>query len=381
MAETPVFLFGTLRHAPLFELVGGCPLSGVAATLPETACELAMGGDWPVLVARPGAVAPGLLIRVDPDTLARLDFYEAVFGYVRETVTVRTDAGAVDAQLWRPEAEDAGRGTRWDLEDWAARWAPLTREAAADIMRRRGRQLAEEVARLSGIIRARAGAVLRTRGWTRPRALGGGLDRRGLEVVSQSHPYDGFFSVEELVARHARFDGGAPLTVRRAVYRVADAATVLPYDPVRDRVLLIEQIRFGPIVHGDPAPWLLEPVAGLVDGGETPEETAYRETVEEAGVILDDLHFVARYYPSPGGVAQVIFSYLGIADLPDDAGTLGGQDDEGEDILGHVVSYDAVMDLLAAGDIVNAPAILTLQWLATHRDRLRRAAARGGGAA
>jgi nudix-type nucleoside diphosphatase (YffH/AdpP family) len=346
MAETAVFLFGTLRHADLLRLVAGREVAGEDAVLAGAACERAMGGDWPVLVARSGARAPGRLVVVDDATLARLDYYEAVFGYVRDTVTVETEAGPVAADLWRPTQTDPGRGTPWDLAAWAEGWAALTLEAARDIMRRMGRQPAGEVARLSGIIRARAGAVQRTRAWSRPRQRHGGLDGSAVEILSRSHPYDGFFSMEEIVARHARFDGAEPQTVLRAVYRVADAATVLPYDPVRDRVLLVEQVRFGPIVQGDPAPWLLEPVAGLVDAGETPEEAARREAVEEAGVLIDALHFVARYYPSPGGVAQVLFSYVGIADLPDEAATLAGHLDEGEDILGHVVPFAEAMAMM-----------------------------------
>lgn len=377
MPDTALFLYGTLRHAPLLELVAGQAVPGEAAALPEATCALAMGGDWPVLLPRAGARAEGLLIRVDEAVLARLDFYETVFGYRREAVTVETAGGPVAADLWRPEEEDPGRDRAWDLKDWAAEWAPLTLEAAGDIMRRLGRQTPGEVSRLVDVIRARAGAVLRTRAWTRPGRRQGGLDASGVEVLSRSHPYDGFFSMEEIVARHARFDGKGQETVRRAVYRVADAATVLPYDPVRDRVLLIEQVRFGPLAQGDPAPWLLEPVAGLIDGGESPEDCARRETVEEAGVLLGDLHFVARYYPSPGGVAQVLFSYVGIADLPDDAATLGGQEEESEDILGHVVSFDEAVALMEGGDIVNAPAIVTLQWLLLHRDGLRRAAGSG----
>jgi nudix-type nucleoside diphosphatase (YffH/AdpP family) len=370
--ETPVFLFGTLRHAPLLGLVAGRPLAGEAAELAGAACELAMAGDWPVLVPRDGARANGLLIRVDDAALARLDYYEAVFGYGRETVTVETAAGPVRAEAWRPSARDPGRGAPWNLDAWVAEWGALTLETAGDIMRRMGRQTPEEVGRLANIIRARAGAVLRTRGWTRPGRRQGGLDAGAVEILSRAHPYDGFFGVEEIVARHARFDGTGPETVTRAVYRVADAATVLPYDPVRDRILLIEQVRFGPLAQGDPAPWLLEPVAGLIDGGESPEACARRETVEEAGLLLEDLHFVARYYPSPGGVAQVFYSYVGIADLPDEAATLGGHEDESEDILGHVLSFDEAVAMMEGGDIVNAAAIVTLQWLAVHRDRLRR---------
>jgi hypothetical protein len=103
-----------------------------------------------------------------------------------------------------------------------------------------------------------------------------------------------------------------------------------------------------------------------------PEASARREAAEEAGLALGDLHFVARYYPSPGGVSQVLFSYVGIADLPDEAAGLGGHAEEDEDILGHVIGFDQAMELMEKGDLVNAPAIVSLQWLAVHRDRLRK---------
>ena len=39
----------------------------------------------------------------------------------------------------------------------------------------------------------------------------------------------------------------------------------------------------GPFAQDDPAPWILEPVAGMIDAGETPETAALRELREEAG--------------------------------------------------------------------------------------------------
>jgi ADP-ribose pyrophosphatase len=371
---TRVFLFGTLRHDPLLRLVAGRSLSPVPAVLPGARCDKAAFGDWPVLVADTEARADGLLVECDADALARLDGYEAVFGYRRHAVTVETAEGPVTAQVWRPDHADDGSGTPWDLEAWVAAWGPLTLEAAADIMRQLDTRGPAEIGRVAHIIRARAGAVLRGREWRRPGLVGRGFGEGDVEVAERRHPYDGFFSVEEIRARFRRFDGEDQREVLRAVFRVTDASTVLPYDPVRDRILLVEQVRFGPLAQGDPAPWLLEPVAGFIDAGESPEASARREAAEEAGLALGDLHFVARYYPSPGGVSQVLFSYVGIADLPDEAAGLGGHAEEDEDILGHVIGFDQAMELMEKGDLVNAPAIVSLQWLAVHRDRLRKAA-------
>lgn len=377
MPHTTVFLFGTLRHAPLRDLVAGAALPVAEARLSGARCERARYGDWPVLVEAASAEAEGLVVHLDDAGLARLDFYESVFGYRRLPVEVRTGEGTVMADVWRPAHEDEGSGAEWDLARWIEDWAPVTLEAAGDIMRRMERQTPEEVGPIAHVIRSRAQAVVSTRAWHRENRVGAGLRIADTEIVARTHPYDGFFGVEEIFARFRRFDGSTHEEVKRAVYRVTDAATVLPYDPVRDRVLMIEQLRFGPLAQDDPQPWLLEPVAGLIDAGETPEEAARRETAEEAGIALKDLHFVARYYPSPGGVAQVILSYLGIADLPDTAAGLGGHSEEDEDILGHLMTFDEAMSLLECGDIVNAPAIITLNWLAANRERLRRAAGSG----
>ena len=89
--------------------------------------------------------------------------------------------------------------------------------------------------------------------------------------------YNGFFSVEEHDVSFKRFDGSQSKVVTRGALVSSDAVIVLPYDPVNDRVLLIEQFRTGPYVKGDANPWVLEPIAGLIDVGETPEEAGLRE--------------------------------------------------------------------------------------------------------
>jgi ADP-ribose pyrophosphatase len=101
-----------LRHDPLLRLVAGRSLSPVPAVLPGARCDKAAFGDWPVLVADTEARADGLLVECDADVLARLDGYEAVFGYRRHAVTVETAEGPLTAQVWRPDHADEGSGTR-----------------------------------------------------------------------------------------------------------------------------------------------------------------------------------------------------------------------------------------------------------------------------
>ncbi|MFZ1470680.1 MAG: NUDIX domain-containing protein, partial [Paracoccaceae bacterium] len=187
-------------------------------------------------------------------------------------------------------------------------------------------------------------------------------------------PFAGFFAVEEFDLTFRRFDGSVSPPVRREVFIAADAVTVLPYDPVRDRVLLVEQVRTGPMARGDVNPWQLEAVAGRIDPGETPEGAARREACEEAGLTLGDLQPVAAYYPSTAACSEYVFSYVALCALPDGTAGVFGLEAEAEDIRGHLVDFDDLIDRLDAGELGNAPLILSVQWLLRHRARLRAAA-------
>jgi ADP-ribose pyrophosphatase len=193
----------------------------------------------------------------------------------------------------------------------------------------------------------------------------------GVVVVETRQAHAGFFALDLMRLRHDRFEGGQSPEITREVFVSGDAVTVLPYDPVRDRVLLVEQFRAGPMRRGDPLPWQLEAVAGRIDPGETPEDCARREAREEAGLALGDLLFVGEYYPSPGAMTEYLYSYVGLCDLPDGAKGVFGMAEEAEDIRGHLLSFDALMAAVAGGEIANAPLLLTALWLQRERGRLR----------
>ncbi|MDG3040021.1 NUDIX domain-containing protein [Roseicyclus marinus] len=369
-----IFLFGTLLHAPLLRAVAGEDVPSVEAALPDAAVAGVAGAPYPVLVLRDGARARGQLIEVSGEALARLDFYEACFGYLRSPVEVVVAGVVRAAEVWRPGPGMTAATPEgdWSLDAWVRDWGALAVIAAGEVIRQRaGGATAAEVGARYWMIAARAQAEVSAGAWRRPARVGKNPARDAVEVVERHHPYSGFHTVEDLVLRHRQFDGALSEPQRRSVFRAADAVTVLPYDPFRDRILVIEQLRMGPFVHGDAHPWLLEPVAGMIDAGETPEAAARRETVEEAGLELGALHPVARYYPSPGGLAQVLISYVGIADLPDGVAGTGGHVSEGEDILSHLVDWETARAMLEGGDMANAPLILSMQWLMLHRSRLQ----------
>src|SRR4051794_21893371 len=103
-----------------------------------------------------------------------------------------------------------------------------------------------------------------------------------IEVMSRTEPYAGFLRIERYQLRHRLFAGGWTPPLAREVCVRGAASGVLPYDPERDAVVLVEQFRMGPFAAGK-APWMMEIVAGVMDDGETPEDVAARESIEESG--------------------------------------------------------------------------------------------------
>ena len=365
------FFYGTLCHPPLLQTVLGRAAATRPARLAGHSVAWAEGGAFPLIFPAAGGMADGLLCEgLSGEDVARLDFYEGGFGYDAQSLRVEVEGGPVEARVYLPRPGLWQPGQAWRLGDWVGRYGPTAVATAEDFMALRGKLPAS-------VLAARYGAML-VRGASRLRAAApqpATLRRRprpdDLHVTARALPYARFFAVEEWRVGWRQFDGAMNTPVDRAVFVSCDAVTVLPYDPVRDRVLLIEQFRAGPMARGDAAVWQLEAIAGRIDAGETPEEAARREAVEEAGLTLGPLLPAASYYPSPGILTEYLYSYVGLADLPDGIAGVFGQADEAEDIRGHLIPFDRMMDLVASGEIANSPLILTALWLQRERARLR----------
>ena len=190
-----------------------------------------------------------------------------------------------------------------------------------------------------------------------------------VEVVEREACFRGFYQLDRLHLRHRLFAGGMGKLISRELFVRHDAVCVLPYDPQRDCVVLIEQFRVGAL-DKSLNPWLIELVAGLIDKDEQPEEVARREAVEEAGLELAELWPLTQYYPSPGGSDERVHLYVGRCDSCG-AGGVHGLEEEGEDIRVLVWSLDEALAALDDGRIDNAASIIALQWLALNRDKLR----------
>ncbi|KUF09121.1 tellurium resistance protein [Pseudoponticoccus marisrubri] len=368
---TDLFLYGTLRHVPLLERVLGraCP-EAEPAQLPDHAVYRADGQPFPLICPEPGGRAEGLLLRgLDADAVDRLDFYEAGFGYDLQDVRVETADGPAAARVYMPRPGQWQAAEPWDLDGWVARWGAITLGAAEEVMARRGSAAAADMGHLLPFFRARAWSHEMAR-QPAPQTLRSTMTTEDVEILRPRPGFDGFFRIRATELRHRLFGGGWSEPMPRECFVAYDVSLVLPYDPRSDHVLLIEQVRFGPIHRGDPAPWVLEPVAGLIDAGETPEAAALREAREEADLEIDRLLPITRAYASPGYSTEFFNCFLGLCDLSGHDRGLGGLDTEHEDIRHHAIPFERAMELVESGEINAAPLVMMILWLATRREGL-----------
>lgn len=189
------------------------------------------------------------------------------------------------------------------------------------------------------------------------------------EIVDDQPVYQGFFTLSKLRLRHSLFRGGWSGELTRELFQRGACVAVVPYDPQRDALVLVEQFRVGALPF-KADPWLLEIVAGAVEAGESAEQVARREALEEAGCTLRELIQIGRFFTTPGAFAEQITLFCGLADVSQVAG-VHGLAEEGEDIRVHVVSFDEAWALLQNGVIDSAIPMIALQWLALNRERWR----------
>ncbi|MCK7459322.1 NUDIX domain-containing protein [Idiomarina aminovorans] len=192
--------------------------------------------------------------------------------------------------------------------------------------------------------------------------------RHDVKVKEKIPLYQGFLSVYRYSLQHRLFCGDWSPVIDRELMERGHAVVVIPYDPVRDELVVLEQFRVGALDDKN-SPWLFEFVAGMFDADESAEEVANRELEEEAGLKAKRLIYATSYYSSPGGTDEKLTIYIAEVDSQS-AADFGGLVDENEDIRVHVMPREQAFAMLECEEINNAASVIGLQWLLLHRDRV-----------
>ena len=171
-------------------------------------------------------------------------------------------------------------------------------------------------------------------------------------ILSRTLVYDGWYKLWRL---RVRMPSGAE--VERHIEDHGTAVAVLPYDPVRRVAMLVSMPRAPVIDLGQPP--LLEAIAGTIE--QDAGESAKREAMEEGGVRLSKLEFVAEVWSLPALSTERLSLYLAPYGADDRIGIGGGAEGEHECITVQEIALAALRDLRLAGALHDAKTMLLVQ--------------------
>ncbi len=196
-----------------------------------------------------------------------------------------------------------------------------------------------------------------------------------VQIVEKSTAFQGHFRIDRYRLRHRLYEGGMSETMTREVFERGHAVSVLLYDADRDVLVLVEQFRIGTFAAMESgqiegSPWIVECVAGIMEDGETPEDVARRESLEEAGCTVGDVVPICRCFASPGASTETVHLLCGQVDSTG-VGGIHGLDHEQEDIRVLVRPVLGVFDDLTNGRILNAMTVVSLEWFRRNHAALR----------
>lgn len=190
-----------------------------------------------------------------------------------------------------------------------------------------------------------------------------------LIIESTERKFTGFFTVDEYRYKHSLYRGGtSPVISRELLCRGQQGAVLFLYDLKQSLFILIEQCRAATLADPDGQHWLIEPVAGHIDQGESAARACIREGYEEAGIHLttDQLEFVCNYYPSPGGFGEILHLYAAEVNA-DDFGQYSGISEEVEDIKIVKIPFKQAYEDLCNKRFKVASTYIALQWFFLHK--------------
>tara|TARA_Y100000768_G_scaffold275760_1_gene211328 strand:- start:65 stop:646 length:582 start_codon:yes stop_codon:yes gene_type:complete len=184
--------------------------------------------------------------------------------------------------------------------------------------------------------------------------------KSNFKIISNKNIYSGFFKMNEVSLKYKKYDGNWSNVIKRELFGGAQVSCVLPYDPIKNEIVLIQQFRPGTISY-DQNNYLDEIVAGIIDEGEDPETAARRECYEETGCEVKKLIPIQGYFPAPGSSQS--FYHLFLAEIESFEGErIKGLKSENEDILVKSYNIKEVKKKLQNGSFLNGLSLIALQW-------------------
>ena len=180
------------------------------------------------------------------------------------------------------------------------------------------------------------------------------------KIINKKNLYSGFFRMNLISLKYKKYNGNWSNEVKRELFGGAQVSAILPYDPVKKEIILIQQFRPGTISKNF-TNYLDEIVAGIIDPGEDPKDTAKRECLEETGCEVKKIRSIQGYFPAPGSSESFYHLFVGEIDAFKGQRIMGLKN-ENEDILVKSYKISDVKKKLEQGKILNGLTLIALQW-------------------
>jgi nudix-type nucleoside diphosphatase (YffH/AdpP family) len=187
-------------------------------------------------------------------------------------------------------------------------------------------------------------------------------EMKKVSIERKRYILDDFFKIEEAYVQFEQFNGEMSPLIRYLKLERGKAAAVLVFNRSTEKLILISQFRYPTYQnnHG----WTIEVIAGMVDPGETPEESARRELQEEIGINIETLEHITTFYSSPGGSSEQIYLYYSeVSGEQTKYKKTGGLLASGEDIKVIELALAEALAKIKTGEIVDAKTIIGIYWL------------------
>ena len=187
-----------------------------------------------------------------------------------------------------------------------------------------------------------------------------------VSIEQKRYIFDDFFKVEEAYLRFEQFNGEMSPRIRRLNMERGNSVAIVILNKDTGNLILGTQFRYPTYQNGDG--WTIEIIAGMVDPGETPEQTLRRELEEEIGLRIETFESLAVFYPSPGGSSEQVYLYY--AEVSGEHAKYkqtGGLLSHGEDVKAIELSLQDALAKVKAGEIVDAKTIIGIYWLENRR--------------
>lgn len=178
-----------------------------------------------------------------------------------------------------------------------------------------------------------------------------------IKVLSETRDYDGYLKIDKAVISETSEDGTS-ITYDRFKLVRPDAVAVILYNSDEDEVVLVRQHRYP--TTGKVNSNIYEIIAGKIDDGEEPIDSAIREVEEEVGYKLDKDNFLYRgaFFASPGYSTEMLHLFVASATNENRVSDGGGLESENENIeVLHILAGE-FFDMFGSGEIVDAKSVI-----------------------